>query len=247
MFGASVSCLFSSEIISISSLRTEVIPFKNFHQLAENTDYNVLIWEGSAEYEMLQSSSYWEDNEVWKKMTSQKKFTVSNSEELQTMLSNGSSAYISIQWHSSQFAAQDKTLEVMAGGFRSSVHFAYRKDAHFQNIFNDICNCNRTLIDLKAFHNEPYNGSIQRTLITENSIKVLLQEHVADKVINIFMINATEIHSLCKENIWCKYYLLRQYSSSLSAAESSTLMTTDDGTMSSSSTSNDYGVVLLQV
>ncbi|KAG1706218.1 hypothetical protein GQR58_003744 [Nymphon striatum] len=48
-----------------------------------------------------------------------------------------------------------------------------------------------------------------------------------------------------KENIWCKYYLLRQYSSSLSAAESSTLMTTDDGTMSSSSTSNS--VVLLQV
>ncbi|KAG1682591.1 hypothetical protein GQR58_010803 [Nymphon striatum] len=50
-----------------------------------------------------------------------------------------------------------------------------------------------------------------------------------------------------KANIWCKYYLLRQYSSSLSAAESSTLMTTDDGTMSSSSTSNNYGVVLLQV
>ncbi|KAG1666722.1 Coiled-coil and C2 domain-containing protein 1-like [Nymphon striatum] len=46
-----------------------------------------------------------------------------------------------------------------------------------------------------------------------------------------------------KANIWCKYYLLRQYSSSLSAAESSTLMTTDDGTMSSSSTSNNYGVV----
>ncbi|KAG1663687.1 hypothetical protein GQR58_020258 [Nymphon striatum] len=52
--------------------------------------------------------------------------------------------------------------------------------------------------------------------------------------------------NICKENIWCKYYLLREYSSSLSAAESSTLMTTDDGTMSSSSTSNNYGVVLLQ-
>ncbi|KAG1649444.1 hypothetical protein GQR58_029019 [Nymphon striatum] len=50
-----------------------------------------------------------------------------------------------------------------------------------------------------------------------------------------------------KANIWCKYYLLRQYSSSLSAAESSTLMTTDDGTMSSSSTSTNYGVVLLQI
>ncbi|KAG1672261.1 hypothetical protein GQR58_016064 [Nymphon striatum] len=201
MFGASVSCLFSSEIISISSLRTEVIPFKNFHQLAENTDYNVLIWEGSAEYEMLQSSSYWEDNEVWKKMTSQKKFTVSNSEELQTMLSNGSSAYISIQWHSSQFAAQDKTLEVMAGGFRSSVHFAYRKDAHFQNIFNDMVKyLGLALYPPKydPLSNEPYDSIVL-------------------------------------------------YSSSLSAAESSTLMTTDDGTMSSSSTSNDYGVVLLQV